>query len=136
MKSFIKNTISIFLAILVLGSTFSFTVSEHYCGKYLVDTAIVVNAKTCGMEMDNTAIDDTVSKESCCKDIVNLVEGQEELRRDFQEFSFQQQVFLASFVTTYINLFEGLETNIVPFSGHIPPLIVKDIQVLDEAYLI
>ena len=39
-------------------------------------------------------------------------------------------------VYSYINLFEGLEKNIVPFKNYSPPLIVTDIQVLDQVFLI
>lgn len=138
MKVFIKNIASVFLAFLVLFSTMSFTISEHYCGSTLVNTSIISKAKTCGMDMqiNSTKEDCNILKKDCCKDVIKLIEGQDDLKIDYLTLSFEQQLFITSFVHTYINLFEGLDKKSIPFNDYSPPLIVKDIQVLDEVYII
>ena len=138
MKAFIKNIASVFLAFLVLFSTMSFSISEHYCGDVMVDRSLFSKAESCGMNMQKQAPSDDCSilKKNCCTDVVKQIEGQDDLKIDYTTFSFEQQLFIASFVYTYINLFEGLDKKTIPFNNYSPPLIIKDIQVLDEVYII
>ena len=62
--------------------------------------------------------------------------GQNELKTDLSSLTFNQQLFVASFIDSYLNLFEGFDKDTNPFKEYSPPFIVKDIQVLDEVYLI
>jgi hypothetical protein len=138
MKQLIEKIGAVFMACVVLFSTMSFTISEHYCGEMLVDSAIFSKAESCGMEMEKPAHleDHNVQKDNCCSDVVIQIEGQNELMSDVSSLSLDQQVFIASFFYSYVNLFEGLDTNIVPFKYYSPPLLIKDIQLLDEVFLI
>ena len=138
MKDFFRNITALSLAGLVLLSTMSFTINKHFCGDILVSTSVVVKATSCGMDkqIPSSEKDCSIIKKNCCKEVSQLIEGQDDLKLNFSDISFQQQVFITSFVFTYINLFEGLDTNIVPFKYYSPPLVVKDIQLLDEVFLI
>lgn len=137
MKTFFRNITAICLASLVLFSTMSFAINEHYCGGELVATAIFTKAKTCGMEMKNAVPTEKSSvKNNCCKDLVKVVEGADDLKLTFSDLEFQQQLFIASFVYSYINLFEGTAKETVAFKNYSPPLIIKDIHVLDSVFLI
>ena len=138
MKQTFQKISAILMAFVVLFSTMSFSISEHYCGDYLVDSALFSKAESCGMEMDipTPTKDCSVQKDNCCSDVVKQIEGQSDLKITSTDITFEQQVFIASFIYSYVNLFEGLENNIIPFKDYSPPLIVTDIQVLDEAYLI
>jgi len=137
MKAFIKNIASVFLAFMVLFSTMSFTISEHYCGDILVGRSLYFKAKSCGMDIQEQPKDKscTVSKKNCCKDVVKQIEGQNELLL-LDKLPLNQQVFVTSFIYAYINLFEEIDKKAIPFKDYSPPLIVKDIQVLDEVYII
>ena len=138
MKQLISKITAVLMTFVVLFSTMSFTFSEHYCGNTLMNAALFSKAEACEMDAKMTVAskDCIVVDEDCCKDVIKQIEGQNELKTDFSSLNFEQQVFLASFVYSYVNLFEGLETNIVPFKYYSPPLLVKDIQVLDEVFLI
>ena len=138
MKQLVKQFSAIVMAMMVIFSTLSFTVSEHYCGAHLVDSSLFSKAESYGMELQRPSPtkDCSVNKDNCCSDVLTHIEGQSELKTDLSNLSFNQQVFVASFVYSSINLFEGLEENIVPFKYYSPPLIVKDIQVLDNIFLI
>ncbi len=138
MKAFIKNITSIFLAFIVLFTTMSFTVNMHYCGDTLVDTAIFQKVKTCGMNMQKaiSTSECAITKKNCCNNEQIVVDGQDELQLSIDTLTFDQQLFIASFVYTYINLFEGLDKKPIPFNDYSPPLIVKDIHILDEVYII
>jgi len=138
MKSILHKIASVIMALVVLLSTMSFTISMHYCGDRLVDTAFFHKAKGCGMEMDESipVSSNSVSKKGCCTDKHITVKGQDELNTSFDKLTFKQQQFIASFVYTYINSFESVNEDRNLFSEYPPPLIVKNIYKLDETYLI
>ncbi len=52
MKKAIFKITSFLLAILVLFSTVSLTVEKHFCGNFLVDTALFSVADSCGMSVE------------------------------------------------------------------------------------
>ncbi|MCC4227434.1 MULTISPECIES: HYC_CC_PP family protein [Flavobacteriaceae] len=138
MKSFFHKIVSITLASLVFFATTSFTVDMHFCGQTLVDFSLIHNVKTCGMEKQQPKknCESEVSKKSCCSDNQIMVEGQDNLKTSSNQLTFQQQAFVATFVYTYINLFDGLDKNIIPFKDYTPPYLIRDVQKLHETYLI
>jgi hypothetical protein len=138
MKQLFRKISAIIMAFVVLLSTMSFTVSEHYCGHTLVDIALFSKAESCGMELQKTASIDGnfINKDNCCKDNIKEFKGQNELNTDFSTLNFEQQVFVASFTYSYLNLFEELKENSIPFKYYTPPLLVTDILVLDQTFLI
>ena len=136
-KRILHKGFSVTLALLVFFSTVSFTIEKHFCGENLIDVALFTKAKTCGMEMENTSIDSSVKKKPCCKDQVDVVQGQDELKfSSFENLDFDQQVFLTTFAYSYINLFEGLPKQIIPHKDYSPPNLVADIQLLNDTFLI
>ena len=125
------------MAFVVLFSTMSFTVNQHYCGDTLVETAIFQKAEGCGMEMEKPSTEGCdIAKKNCCKDEQLVINGQDELQLQVDKISFEQQIFIASFVYTYINLFEGLDKNVSTYEEYRPPLVIRQIYKLDETYLI
>lgn len=138
MKKVFHKITSMLIALVVLFSTMSFTITKHYCGDTLVDTSIFDKASTCGMETQFTSAssDCSILKIDCCNDEQIVVDGQDELRLSVDKISFEQQVFIASFVYTYNNLFEGLDNNVSSYQDYEPPLVIKQIYKFDETYLI
>jgi hypothetical protein len=137
LKQFVFKISSFSLALLVMLSTVSFTVEKHFCGNVLVDVAVFSEAKDCSGNVSSDTEKTTMKKKSCCKDEVNVMEGQDELKvRSFDDIQFEQQLFLASYVYSYVNLFEGLPQLVVPHKDYSPPNLVKDIQVVDQVFLI
>nr|WP_262910955.1 hypothetical protein [Flaviramulus multivorans] len=120
------------MALLVLFSTVSFTIEKHYCGDVLVDVSVFTEAQKCGME----ALE-ILQKKTCCKDEVDVIQGQDQLKfSSFEDLDFQQQIFVASLAYAFINLFEGLPQQVVPHKDYSPPNLVADIQVLDQVFII
>jgi hypothetical protein len=137
MKQVSHKIASFLMAFVVLFSTMSFTIDMHYCGDTLVETAIFHKAKGCGMEMQNpSSTDCAVTKKNCCTDVQITIEGQDELKISFDKLTLDQQVFIASFISTYINLFEGLDNNVSSYEEYKPPLVIRRIYKIDETYLI
>lgn len=138
MKQLLRKISAIIMAFVVLLSTMSFTVSEHYCGHKLVDIGLFSKAEACGMEMQKPASSENceLSKSDCCKDEVTQFTGQNELNTSFSSLNIDQQIFISSFAYTYVNLFEGLAAISVPYKYHTPPLVDKEITILYQVFLI
>lgn len=130
MKNAFQHIISVTMALLVLFSTFSFTVNKHFCGSDLIDQAVFSEAESCGMDMGVNAID------HCCSTEKISIEGQKELKNNLISFTFQQQLFVNTFTFTYLSLFETLPKQVVPFKDYTCPLLVSDIQLDDQVFLI
>lgn len=137
MKQISHKIMSLVMAFVVLFSTMSFAVNMHYCGDTLVETALFHKAKGCGMEMANPSTDGcAMTTKNCCNDKQIVFDGQDELQLTVDKISFEQQVFIGSFIYTYINLFEGLETHVSSYEAYKPPLVITQIYKIDETYLI
>ncbi|WP_299096331.1 hypothetical protein [uncultured Winogradskyella sp.] len=137
MKQIFHKIMSLAMTFVVLFSTMSFTVNMHYCGDTLVESAIFQKAKGCGMEMEKPSTEScSITKKNCCDDKQLAIEGQDELQLQLDKITFEQQVFIASLVYTYINLFEGLDNNVSSYEEYKPPLVVRQIFKIDETYLI
>jgi hypothetical protein len=138
MKKIFHNTLSVLMAFVVLLSTMSFTIYRHYCGDILVDTTIFELAKSCGMDNQESTpiLDYSMKKSDCCSDKHIAFEGQNELKLSIDLISLDQQLFAASFVYSYIYLFEVIEEKNTSFDDYPPPIIVRQIYKLDEVYLI
>ena len=135
-KQLLHKSLSIGMALLVLFSTVSFTIEKHYCGDVLIDVSLFDEAKKCGMEASAVPMD-SVTKKSCCKDTVDLIEGQDQLKISSKnDLDLEQQLFVASFVYTYLNLFEGLSQRVIPHKDYSLPDLIYDIHVLDQVFLI
>ena len=137
MRRVFHKIMSLAMSFVVLFSTMSFTVNMHYCGDTLLETAIFHKSKGCGMEMEKPSTEGCfITKKNCCDDKQLVIDGQDELRLNFDKLTFEQQQFVASFINTYINLFEGLYKNVSFYEEYKPPLVVKQIFKIDETYLI
>lgn len=137
MKQVLHKIMSLLMAFVVLFSTMSFTVNMHYCGGTLVETAIFHKAKGCGMEMEKPSTKGcSITKKNCCDDKQLVQNGQDELQISVDKITFEQHLFIASFVYTYINLFEGLENSVSSYEKYKPPLVIKQLYKIDETYLI
>ena len=133
MKTFFFKIASFLLALLVLFSTFSFTVEKHYCGEFLIDVSFTGAADTCGMEMKKTV----AKKKNCCKDEVHVLEGQDELyQTHFEDVNFSKQQFLISLFISYHDLFIENSSNKINYKIQYPPDIPINYQVLYQSFLI
>lgn len=126
------------MAILLLLSTTSWKVEKHYCMGQLMNIALFTDVDTCGMNVSDIANDENLEEieNSCCDDEVFFVDGQDDLKISFNDLDTYQQTFLIAFKYVYSSLFKVQTEQLVPNEQYPPPLLVKDIQLLDEVYLI
>ncbi len=137
MQKIVKHICSSVLALLVLCSTFSFTINEHICGGQKMSMAIGIAAENCGMEIAQTPSDSTtVQQTPCCNDISTFVQGQDELQYNYNDIAFSTHTFITAFVYSYIFILPAEDQEKAVYKPYIPPPLVKDIQLLDETFLI
>jgi hypothetical protein len=139
-KSFFSKIISFFLAALILLSTSSFTVDMHFCCNKLVDISLIgkakVRAEKVQKKKEPTKQCTTLQEKDCCSNQSFVKTGDDTIKKTNTQLEAETIIFLNTFFYVYVNLFEGLEKNIVPFKQYRPPLLSKDIQILHETYLI
>lgn len=116
------------MALLVLASTVSWTVDKHICMGRVMDISLFAHADDCGMDMD--------METSCCDEESFTVQGQDDLKIALEKFDLGQQVFLVSFVQTYFQLFDLDSDGPSTFNAYNPPPLIRDVQVLDQIFLI
>ena len=134
MKKHLHKITSILMAVLVLFSTFSFTVEKHYCGDFLVDVSYVGNVDKCDMG-DNSST--TMKKSNCCKDEIYHIEGQDELQKETSvSLSFEQQKIILAFAFSYRFIFEEVKEQNKFKKQSSPPDLSQDLQVLYQTFLI
>ena len=118
----------------------SFSVDMHYCGDHLVDFSLFDEVDTCMMKAEmskNTgSCDFTEMEMNCCSDIELIIEGQDDLKISFDHLTFDQQQFLVSFTYSYIILFEDEDEDIISFRDYAPPPLIRDVQILNQTFLI
>lgn len=138
MKKIFHKISSFCLALVVLLSTVSFTIDSHYCGDVLVDSSLFGHVDTCGMEVHQQppSSECDISKKDCCSDQQTVVDGQDDLKTSFHSLTNDQQLFVAVFINSYINLFDVEDTSSYSFRDYHPPFLIRDIQKLHETYLI
>lgn len=138
----LQQLISVAMALFVFISTLSISIEKHYCGDHLVDVSIFSEVEKCGMEVAKKGLDTSdesslLITQSCCKDVVNFVEGQDELSLDKTKgLNMNQKVFIMSFASIFSRLsYLDLQSN-KTFEHYSPPYFVNDIQVMNEVFLI
>ncbi|PCJ98961.1 MAG: hypothetical protein COA50_00680 [Flavobacteriaceae bacterium] len=121
------------MALFLLVSTTSWTVEKHYCMGRLMDIAIFQEAEGCGMQLLDA--EENIEM-NCCSDEVTFVEGLDDLKITFNDLSSDQQLFIAAYTHSYFGLFDVVLEQPVPNKDYPPPILVRDIQVLDQVFII
>ena len=125
------------MACIVLFSTLSFTVEKHICAGEVADIALFGNLERCEMpdeNHDNKLVN--FDKQSCCQDEVHFVQGANSELKKNKKAQEQTQVFATLFIYTYLNLFSNLEADSNPYLNYTPPIVINDIQILYDTFLI
>ncbi len=125
------------MALMVLLSTVSWTVDKHMCMGRVMDVSFFLEADACGMEAFAEAMGKKAGQEDgCCDDESFTINGQDDLKHSWFDLDLEQQFFLVAFTKSYLDAFVPLEELPVPNEEYPPPLLVCDIQLLDQVFLI
>lgn len=138
MKTVITKIASTLLALLVLFSTFSLTVEKHYCGDFLVAISFFGEANNCADELEEDDCDSpqVIEEKNCCKDEIQNIEGQDDLRNSIEKFNLKKQQLVAAYLFSYKYIFESSVKEEREYSFYLPPKLIKDLHVLHEVYII
>ncbi|MRI01759.1 hypothetical protein GH721_14550 [Kriegella sp. EG-1] len=139
MKENLHKIFSVAMALMVLASTVSWTVSKHYCMGRLINVSLFAHAEDCGMDSadsDASKILKISYENSCCDNEMITVSGQDELAFSYSDLELDQQYFLVSYIQSYLNLLQEDTSSTVPGNQYPPPILVKNIYLLDEVFLL
>jgi hypothetical protein len=139
MFTIMRKIFALFLATVVLFSSFSYTVEKHICMGKVTDVSFFNESEGCGMTTDDcvetTTSEVVIKKEKCCQTLHELIPGNQNEQKALEHFEIHQFQFVFAYAYTYLNLFE--ENFEVPtFHYFPPPLADKDINVLYQTFLI
>ncbi|WP_224489930.1 HYC_CC_PP family protein [Robertkochia flava] len=138
MKAVIKKISAMLMAFVVMFSTMSFSINKHYCMDHLVDVSLILPAEDCGMDMmmAETTKGEQVDATPCCSEEHILIEGQDEVSPAQDGSSEVPQVVIAAFMYSFSLFFEEETPERPEFKDYSPPLLIKDLPVFYESYLI
>ena len=135
MNSLGKNISAFLLSCLVLLSSMSIAIDQHFCGDEVIDVSYFGKANHCGMEevSSNSSIP-SLKRDHCCKDEITF----------FESFLYNTEKSLSLydlepnllFLHTYFHFYNTPPLKTEYFKDFSPPDISKDIQVLYQTYLI
>ena len=128
--------VSPFLAALVLLSTISWSVDKHLCMGRVMDVSFFHEADSCGMEEAMALMGKSMEDNPCCGDESFTIEGQDELTISWDELDVEAQKFLVAYAHSYLQLLSETFQEEVVRSIYPPPLLVYDLNVLHETFLI
>ncbi|MDH3381494.1 MAG: hypothetical protein OEL54_02235 [Flavobacteriaceae bacterium] len=141
MKKVSRKIIASFLSLVLVFSTFSFAVEKHECGGKITDIAVFGDSEKCSpmMEMDDCETHShkslSFNKQTCCKDLTQIVQSNLVVEKTTKTVEIQKVEFVKPIEIT-VKLFEGLQENIIPFKDYTPPILVTNISILHQTFLI
>ncbi|GAB1307748.1 hypothetical protein KH5_04310 [Urechidicola sp. KH5] len=133
------------MGLVVLFSSFSYTVNTHYCGDTIVDTAIFAKAKSCcGMDMNHESkSEENSSSTHCddneamrCKDTKQIIDGNDIEQQAAQSEQLPDVYFSLALAYVY-TAFDVQKTEASKeITFYKPPLQQENITVLFENFRI
>lgn len=133
-----KQTVSIFLSLLLLLSSTGISYAEHYCGSFKMMSEITLGHEhlSCGMKMEAHPCGDEKEDHFCCNNEYTDVDTDDSYAKATFDIQFEQN-FLIAFVSVFVlNTLDNYESNTHFFRDYSPPPLGEDLQVLYETFLI
>ena len=136
MQKHFHKYISVVLAIIVVFSTISVTLTMHFCGKIVSSVTVLQNVKECCNIGEKSEKITQVSKKSCCSTVKITKQSQTEFSTQKDVLTVLQKTIFTSFISVYLSLFSEQDKKDYLYLVYLPPLISKPIYKLDQVYLI
>lgn len=141
MKKIISKIGTILLAFTVLFSSLSMGIDKHYCGDTLFSKAIFSSAQDCVMQQvtacpGHTTTEQYVQKESCCYNVHLVFEANDINQLALQSYTLKKQEVVVLLVNDYLFSLKQVNRYQKYYQYYSPPLIVQDIPVLIQSFLI
>lgn len=125
------------MALVVLVSTMSFTVNIRYCDENIVATTLNSNNDPCTTDNLDAIENCCIPQKDCCQDAEIVFEGHEELRFQIsQELKIQKPFLQVLLVDTFHPTYKVTFSNHSHYTSYVPPIIVKDTQLIHQVFQI
>lgn len=137
MKSIISKISATFLGVLILFSSFGFTVSTHLCGGQKVKSAVgfVKSELTCGMKLDNNRCPKKNQlQNTCCQNIHEYHHIEDNVIKEKVEIITTD--ISPRYFDFYPNIISEVTLTQIYFNVNPPPLLVRDVIVFHQTFLI
>jgi hypothetical protein len=137
MKLIIRNISATILSFIVMFSSMSFAIDEHFCGSRLMDVSYFGDADNCGMdEIDMSSNISVFKKNNCCKDQITLL--QSSIFNKEKLINLHNTDIEISLLETscYSVFYKNNSLKLKYYKDFSPPDITKDIRVLHQTFLI
>ncbi|MDB4850986.1 hypothetical protein OAH61_01055 [Flavobacteriaceae bacterium] len=137
MKLIIRNISATILSFIVMFSSMSFTIDEHFCGSRLMDVSYFGDADNCGMdEIDMSSNISVFKKNNCCKDQITLLQSSIFNKEKFINLQHVDAEVLFFKANSYLGAYKDIAIEIEYYTDFSPPDIAQDFQVLHQVFLI
>mgnify|MGYP006073970609 FL=1 len=137
MNTIVKKISTTLLSFIVLFSSMSFAIDEHYCGNNLMDVSYFGDADNCGSEeVTMNSSSSSVKQNNCCKDETTLLESSIFNKEKFINLQHVDAEVLFFKANSYLGTYKDIAIEIEYYTDFSPPDIAQDIQVLHQAFLI
>jgi len=135
LKTIYRNVLSVTLAFLVVFSSSSFVVSQHYCGSRLIDVTVFGNPDKCSSVDEKPYKQTCVQAKSCCNDIIISIPSYDLVFSPFDVDLNTLTYFLN--IPSIISKKEiAADSKSIFFQNYKPPKLPQDTSILYEVYLI
>nr|WP_206073991.1 hypothetical protein [Marixanthomonas spongiae] len=127
------------MATLILLSTSSFAVQQHFCGDALIDSTVFSPLEKCSdAPCSNPLNIPLMAQPDCCSDVVDVVEGRKFVVHKLSVHKYnhplsEPALAEASFSSSS---FKELSAQVVPHKSYTPPTLVADVHVANQVFLI
>lgn len=132
-----KQVISFILSFVILFTSMGFTLSSHYCGGKKVKTVLNLGKSdiSCGMKnMTKECGNHKQFKKKCCQNEFQEIQIEDDYIPQIADYNLDTK-FAALFLFITSNIF-NVETEENTFNNHSPPLLVRNIPILIQSFLI
>ena len=129
---------SLFMTLVLLVSTMSFSIKKNYCTDTSTSTVLVLSDNFNQAECSAFEEECCASKsESCCSYEYFIVEGQHELlMNSLGNSTFLPQVYNIPSVNPILGNYKSQRSQIVPFKEYSAPILVVETTLLNQVFRI
>lgn len=137
MNVIVRKISTTLLSFIVLFSSMSFAIDEHYCGTNLMDVSYFGDADNCGSEeVPVNSSTYSVKQNNCCKDEITLLESSIFNKEKFINLQHVDAEALFLKANSYLGAYKDIAIEIEYYTDFSPPDIAQDFQVLHQVFLI
>ncbi|NQW36290.1 MAG: hypothetical protein HQ471_04720 [Flavobacteriales bacterium] len=132
---------ALLLAFTMLFSTLSFSVNKHYCGDMLFSQTYFSHAEDCGMQqMDlcggENSSSQTIINNSCCQNVQLFIKGQTVEQKALVSESLESNQIVCVQNFKSFDFKSDYQQQPAFYQNYTPPLLVENIPVLVQSFLI